>query len=82
MKSCKSLRKTLPADAKLAFFYDQSLLVRNSVHGVWEAIVFGLVLSIVILYLFLRSWGDTLVAIVVIPVAVLLTILVDETAAA
>jgi len=72
----KSLRKTLPADAKLAFFYDQSLLVRNSVRGVWEAIGFGLILSIVILFLFLRSWTSTLIAVVVIPVAVLFTVLV------
>src|SRR5881296_3059486 len=42
----------------------------------WEAIIFGLFLSITILYLFLRSWGTTLVATVVIPVTVLLTILV------
>ena len=42
----------------------------------WEAIIFGLFLSIAILYLFLRSWGTTLVATVVIPVTVLLTILV------
>ena len=30
----------------------------------WEAIIFGLILSVAILYLFLRSWGTTLVAIV------------------
>jgi len=41
---------------------------------VWEAIIFGLVLSVVILFLFLKDWGSTLVAIVVIPVTVLITL--------
>jgi CzcA family heavy metal efflux pump len=67
------LRRELPPDMKLAFFYDQSLLVRESVRSVWDAIVFGLLLSVVIVYLFLRGWGTTAVAIVVIPVAVLIT---------
>ena len=60
---------------KLAFFYDQSLLVRDSVQSVWEAIIFGLILSVVILFVFLKDWGSTLVAIVVIPVTVLVTLL-------
>jgi CzcA family heavy metal efflux pump len=70
----KALRKELPPDLKLAFFYDQSLLVRESVGSVWEAIGFGLVLSVAILYLFLRNWGTTLVATLVIPVTVLITL--------
>jgi CzcA family heavy metal efflux pump len=71
----KILGAELPSDLKLAFFYDQSLLVRASVQSVWEAIVFGLVLSVLILYLFLKSWRTTFVAILVIPVTVLVTLL-------
>ena len=70
----KQLAKDLPPDMKLAFFYDQSLLVRASVGSVWEAIIFGLVLSVVILYVFLKNWGTVFVAIVVIPVTVLITL--------
>ncbi len=68
------LHAELPADVKLAFFYDQSQLVRASVDSVWEAILFGLLLSVAIIYLFLRNWGTTLVAVVVIPVTVLITL--------
>lgn len=69
------LKGQLPADMKMAFFYDQSLLVRDSVQSVWEAIIFGLILSVIILFVFLKDWGSTLVAIVVIPVTVLVTLL-------
>lgn len=70
-----SLRNELPPDMKLAFFYDQSLLVRSSVESVWEAIFFGLILSVVILFFFLKNWGTTFVAILVIPVTLLVTLL-------
>jgi CzcA family heavy metal efflux pump len=68
------LRQELPPDMKLAFFYDQSEIVRASVESVWEAIIFGLVLSVFILYFFLKSWDTTLVATTVIPVTVLITL--------
>ena len=71
----KTLKRQLPPDMKLAFFYDQSLIVRASVESVWEAIIFGLLLSIFILFFFLRNWGTTAVAILVIPVTVLITLL-------
>ncbi len=70
------IRAELPPDVKTAYFYDQSILVRNSVRSVWEAIVFGLILSVAILYLFLKNWGSTLVATLVIPITVLFTVLV------
>ena len=71
----KALKQELPPDMKLAFFYDQSLIVRASVESVWEAIIFGLLLSIFILFFFLKNWGTTMVAILVIPVTVLATLL-------
>jgi len=74
-RELRSLERELPPDMKLAFFYDQSVLVRDSVKSVWEAIIFGLILSVVIIYFFLKNWGTTLTAIIVIPVTVLVTIL-------
>jgi CzcA family heavy metal efflux pump len=73
-KDLDALKKELPADLKLSFFYDQSLLVRASVQSVWEAILFGLILSVFILYFFLKDWRTTFVAILVIPVTVLVTL--------
>ncbi|MHB8522580.1 MAG: efflux RND transporter permease subunit [Limisphaerales bacterium] len=70
----RQLRQELPPDLKLAFFYDQSLFVRESVRSVWEAIIFGLLLSATILYLFLKNWGSVVTAIVTIPITVLITL--------
>lgn len=69
------LKKSLPADVQAQVFYDQSLLVGDSIQSVWEAIILGLLLSIAILYVFLKNWGATLIAAVVIPTTVLMTLL-------
>ena len=71
----KELKKELPPDLKLALFYDQSLIVRESVKSVWQAIIFGLFLSVIVLYLFLKDWGMTFVATLVIPTTVLITLI-------
>ena len=69
------LKQALPPGMQATVFYDQSLLVRDSIRSVWEAIALGLILSVVIIYAFLKNWGATLTAAVVIPVTVLITLL-------
>jgi CzcA family heavy metal efflux pump len=71
----KAVRPLLPKDVQISTFYDQSLLVRASMTSVRDAILIGLMLSVAILYAFLRNWGTTFVAILVIPVTVLVTFL-------
>jgi CzcA family heavy metal efflux pump len=71
----EQLKKELPPDLKLALFYDQSLIVQESVKSVWQAIIFGLFLSVIVLYLFLKDWGMTFVATLVIPATVLITLI-------
>ena len=70
-----SMRGQIPKDVRVAAYYDQSLLVRESINSVRDSILVGLLLSVVILYVFLRNWGTTFVAILVIPVTVLVTFL-------
>ena len=70
-----AMRGQIPKDVRVAAYYDQSLLVRDSIKSVRDSILIGLLLSVVILYTFLRNWGTTFVAIVVIPVTVLITFL-------
>ncbi len=74
-KQLAQLRQELPPDMHLAFFYDQSLFVRDSVGSVWDAILFGLILSVLILYFFLKNWGSVWTAIVTIPITVLITLI-------
>src|SRR4029078_8406627 len=70
-----AMRGQIPRDVRGAAYYDQSLLVREAIKSVRDSILIGLLLSVAILYGFLRNWGTTLVAILVIPVTVLATFL-------
>jgi hydrophobe/amphiphile efflux-1 (HAE1) family protein len=70
-----AVRPQLPKDVRVANYYDQSLLVRQSMNSVRDAILIGLLLSVIILYAFLRNWGTTFIAILVIPVTILVTFL-------
>jgi CzcA family heavy metal efflux pump len=69
------LRRKLPPGVKLELFYDQSQLVRDSISSVRDAIFIGLVLACVILFLFLRDWTSSLIAGMVIPVTIAVTII-------
>jgi CzcA family heavy metal efflux pump len=68
------IRKNLAQDVKMSVFYDQSMLVRDSIDSVRDSILIGLLLSIAVLIGFLKSWRTTLVAALVIPIATLIAI--------
>jgi CzcA family heavy metal efflux pump len=69
------LQSKLPPGVHIESFYDQSELVRESILSVRDAILIGLVLACIILFLFLHDWTSSLVAGLVIPVTVAVTIL-------
>ena len=69
----EQIRKTLPPGIEIRPFYDQSIIVTQSIKSVRDAILLGLILASVILVIFLRDWGTSLVAGLVIPVTVLVT---------
>jgi multidrug efflux pump subunit AcrB len=69
----ESIKKTLPPGIKIEAFYDQSIIVNGSIKSVRDAILLGLILASIILVVFLRDWGTSLVAGLVIPVTVLVT---------
>ncbi len=72
-KEIEDIRKTLPKGIRLESFYDQSEIVNASIQSVRDAILIGLVLASLILVLFLRDWGTSLVAGLVIPATVAIT---------
>ena len=69
----ENIRKTLPRGVVLQPFYDQSELVNDSIRSVRDAILLGLVLASLIMVVFLRDWGTSLVAGLVIPATIAVT---------
>ena len=69
----EQIRKSLPPGISIQPFYDQSIIVDESIKSVRDAILLGLLLASVILVIFLHDWGTSLVAGLVIPVTILIT---------
>ncbi len=69
------LMKTQPKSIHFYKWYDQTQLVRSSIGAVEEAIGIGLIFAALVVLGFLRNWRVTLVAMMVVPLSVLITVL-------
>jgi multidrug efflux pump subunit AcrB len=67
--------RTQPKSIHLYKWYDQTDLVRSSIGAVEEAIGIGLVFAGLVILAFLRNWRATLVAMIVVPLSVTITVL-------
>ncbi len=68
-----AIRPTLPAGVDVRPFYDQSRIVQESIASVRDAIVIGLFLAALIIWLFLRDWGTAVMTGLVVPVTMVVT---------
>ncbi len=68
-----AIRPTLPAGVDMRPFYDQSNIVNQSIASVRDAIVVGLFLAGLIIWLFLRDWGTAVMTGLVVPVTMVVT---------
>ncbi len=67
------IRPSLPSGVDMRPFYDQSNIVNESIASVRDAIVIGLFLAGLIIWLFLRDWGTALMTGLVVPVTMVVT---------
>jgi CzcA family heavy metal efflux pump len=72
-KEIERIRKTLLSGVEVRPFYDQSEIVNESIKSVRDAVLVGLVLASLIMVVFLRDWGTSLVAGLVIPATLAVT---------
>jgi multidrug efflux pump subunit AcrB len=64
---------TLPSGVEMRPFYDQSNIVQESISSVRDAIIIGLALAGLIIWLFLRDWGTAVMTGLVVPVTMVVT---------
>ncbi|MBI1784414.1 efflux RND transporter permease subunit, partial [Candidatus Sumerlaeota bacterium] len=67
----KRAAPSLPPGVSITPVYDQADLVRESLGGVRDAMILGMLLAVAVLWIFLGSWRFTLIAGITIPIAVL-----------
>lgn len=67
------IRPTLPEGVRLSVYYDQTVLIGNSLRNVGEAIAVGAVLVVLVLWAFMGRMRTTLVVACSIPIAVMMS---------
>jgi CzcA family heavy metal efflux pump len=68
-----AIKSSLPTGVDVRPFYDQSNIVQESITSVRDAIVIGLFLAGLIIWLFLRDWGTAVMTGLVVPVTMVVT---------
>jgi CzcA family heavy metal efflux pump len=69
------IRSQIPAHVRVSNYYDEAVIISDSLNALRDSILIGVGLAIVILIIFLRSWPLTFIAAIVIPITVAITIL-------
>ena len=69
------LNNELPDDLSLDVIVDTSTMVESTINAVYESLLYGVILVMVVLFIFLRSFKSTLIIGVAIPISMLLTVL-------
>ena len=80
IKRVQSINRTLPSGMELFVIRDTSEFIRDSIAQIRQIAVFGGVLALLILFLFLRNIRSTLIISVAIPIAVVTTFILMNSA--
>ena len=75
LQKIKELKKILPKDVVLRPYYLQADFVNQSVKSIEDVLWIGLLLAIVVVIVFLRSWKSSLVVLLTIPTTLGLTMI-------
>jgi multidrug efflux pump subunit AcrB len=65
----EAMKPSLPIGLSIRKSYDESRLVRQAIVSILDEIAIGILLIVVILFLFLRSWKSTIIAAITIPLS-------------
>ncbi|WP_373055641.1 efflux RND transporter permease subunit [Zunongwangia sp. H14] len=74
----REVAKFLPKNVKLVPFYKQADFVNSSIKSIKDVLWIGLVLAILVVIIFLRSFSSSLVIVISIPVSLALSLMVMD----
>ena len=70
-RAAEELRRTLPPDVELRQIYASSDWVKGSLDGLRATLIEGALLTVAIVFLFLKSWRSTVITGLTLPIAVI-----------
>ncbi len=70
-KRIKEINASLPSGTKLSLTKDNSISIEDSVHELISAMILGIILTVLIVYIFLNSWRSTVITGLTLPVSLI-----------
>ena len=70
-KMLPEITRTLPAGMKVEIAYDSTVFIQKSIDEVYKTVAEAVLLVVLVIFLFLRSWRAVLIPIVTIPVSLI-----------
>ncbi|RMF95577.1 MAG: efflux RND transporter permease subunit [Candidatus Schekmanbacteria bacterium] len=67
------LRRLLPSDFSIFIIRDDSIMVREDVRGVRNAIIEGVIMAVLVVFIFMRDWRSTLICALSLPTSLIST---------
>jgi len=74
-KMLESLKPSLPADVQIVYTFRQADFIETAIHNMIEALAFGALLVIVVLFIFLQNWRTVLISLTAIPLSLLAAVI-------
>jgi len=68
-----NLQKVLPADLRIAPIEDESIDIKQDVRNVREAIILGVIMAVLIVFIFMRDWRSTVICALALPTSLIST---------
>jgi multidrug efflux pump len=65
------ITRSLPAGMKVEIAYDSTIFIKNSIEEVYKTVGEAVLLVVIVIFLFLRSWRATLIPLVTIPLSLI-----------
>lgn len=74
-KALDSMKSVLPNDVKIEFTFRQADFIETAIHNMLEALAYGAILVMVILFVFLNNWRTVVISLTAIPLSLLAAVI-------
>lgn len=75
-KALDGMKQHLPRNTTITKIMDASSFIRNNMHELYEALILGGLLAVLVIYLFMLDWRSTLISAFALPTSVITTFFV------
>lgn len=74
-KALDSLKASMPPDVQVVYTFRQADFIQTAIHNMIEALIFGAILVVLVLFVFLQNWRTVVISLTAIPLSLLAAVI-------